>query len=389
MRVETLLPIGKVDPGLRDVSMRPDLAKVPDMAREVEALGYDGLVSGETKNDPYVPLVLGAASTERIRLTTAVVIAFPRSPTVTALAAWDVQSLSKGRLAKPRHRDVQSMTEHAGHDDREAVRAPIRNKSVQHLKPHGVGLGTHDGAECPCRPGLRMGPGLGHGRRSLCRASALHGLAECQIPALPWMVELHRLRIEPLRIKSAATKPPKSALVFLVCGVAHHGHEVLVPTDATAVLGWTCPLAREAARIPHALLARPDRLKSDLVFPAVSEVVLVPGNRTRVGEVAGDGDLPSRQDGLVPLEGILIWNADLHRVARARPADAKKVQVVVEPTHGILDGDMQVPEGVGPGHLDGPPDRRHYLQKDDSELVDLDPGSHALCPAVGHRRPTL
>jgi len=38
MRVETLLPIGKVDPGLRDVSMRPDLAKVPDMAREVEAL---------------------------------------------------------------------------------------------------------------------------------------------------------------------------------------------------------------------------------------------------------------------------------------------------------------------------------------------------------------
>jgi hypothetical protein len=46
MRVETLLPIGKVDPGLRDVSMRLDLSKVPDMAREVEALGYDGLVNG-------------------------------------------------------------------------------------------------------------------------------------------------------------------------------------------------------------------------------------------------------------------------------------------------------------------------------------------------------
>jgi len=98
MRVETLLPIGKVDPGLRDVSMRLDLSKVPDMAREVEALEYDGLVSGETKNYPYVPLVLGAASTERIRLTTAVVIAFPRSPTVTALTAWDLQSLSKGRF---------------------------------------------------------------------------------------------------------------------------------------------------------------------------------------------------------------------------------------------------------------------------------------------------
>ncbi len=98
MRVETLLPIGKVDPGLRDVSMRLDLRRVPDMAREVEALGYDGLVSGETKNDPYVPLVLAAPSTERIRLTTAVVIAFPRSPTATALTAWDVQALSKGRF---------------------------------------------------------------------------------------------------------------------------------------------------------------------------------------------------------------------------------------------------------------------------------------------------
>lgn len=98
MRVETLLPVGKVDPGLREVSMRLDLAGVPDMAREVEALGYDGLASGETKNDPYVPLVLAAASTERIRLTTAVVIAFPRSPTATALTAWDIQSLSKGRF---------------------------------------------------------------------------------------------------------------------------------------------------------------------------------------------------------------------------------------------------------------------------------------------------
>ena len=39
MRVETLLPIGKVDPGLLDVSMRLDLSSVSDMAREVEALG--------------------------------------------------------------------------------------------------------------------------------------------------------------------------------------------------------------------------------------------------------------------------------------------------------------------------------------------------------------
>jgi probable F420-dependent oxidoreductase len=98
MRSETLLPIGKVDPGLRDVSMRLDLLNAATMAREVEELGYDGLASGETKNDPYLSLVLAATSTERIRLTTAVVIAFPRSPTATAMIAWDLQAMSKGRF---------------------------------------------------------------------------------------------------------------------------------------------------------------------------------------------------------------------------------------------------------------------------------------------------
>ncbi len=98
MRSETLLPIGKVDPGLRDASMRLDLREVAEMAREVEALGYDGMTSGETKNDPYLPLALAATSTERIRLTTAVVIAFPRSPTATAMIAWDLQAMSKGRF---------------------------------------------------------------------------------------------------------------------------------------------------------------------------------------------------------------------------------------------------------------------------------------------------
>jgi len=78
--------------------MRLDLAGVAEMAREAEEIGYDGIAAGETKNDPYVPLVLAATATRRARLTTAVVIAFPRSPTATALTAWDLQALSKGRF---------------------------------------------------------------------------------------------------------------------------------------------------------------------------------------------------------------------------------------------------------------------------------------------------
>ena len=80
MRVETLLPLGKLDPGLRAAETPLDLGRVIEDARLVEALGYDGLAVEETKVDPYVVMALAAAGTTRLRLTTAVAMAFPRSP---------------------------------------------------------------------------------------------------------------------------------------------------------------------------------------------------------------------------------------------------------------------------------------------------------------------
>lgn len=67
-------------------------------ARLAEALGYDGIVTEETKDDPFVVMALAAQATERIGLATGVAIAFPRAPAVTALAAWTLQRLSKGRF---------------------------------------------------------------------------------------------------------------------------------------------------------------------------------------------------------------------------------------------------------------------------------------------------
>lgn len=100
------------------------------------------------------------------------------------------------------------------------------------------------------------------------------------------------------------------------------------PPTPPAVLGRTRPLACEAARVPQALLARPDRLERDLVFPAVSEVVLVLGSDTRAGEVAGDGDVPARHDRLVALERVLIRDADLDDVVRPRPGHTRLTSVV-------------------------------------------------------------
>ncbi|MGA8400772.1 MAG: TIGR03617 family F420-dependent LLM class oxidoreductase [Stellaceae bacterium] len=98
MKIETQLPLGNLDPGLRAASGVLDIARVGDEARLAEALGYDGIVSEETKDDPFIALTLAAQATEHIGLATGVAIAFPRAPAVTALAAWTLQRLSKGRF---------------------------------------------------------------------------------------------------------------------------------------------------------------------------------------------------------------------------------------------------------------------------------------------------
>ncbi|MEM7338788.1 MAG: TIGR03617 family F420-dependent LLM class oxidoreductase [Actinomycetota bacterium] len=99
MKVETVLPLGKLDPGLRDTTEPLDLDGFFAGAQQVERIGYDRLTVTETRFDPFVQLALAAQATTRIELASAVAIAFPRSPTVTAQAAWTLQKLSHGRIS--------------------------------------------------------------------------------------------------------------------------------------------------------------------------------------------------------------------------------------------------------------------------------------------------
>lgn len=98
MKIETQLPLGNLDPGLRASSGVLDIGRVGEEARLAEALGCDGIVTEETKDDPFIALTLAAQATTRIGLATGVAIAFPRAPVVTALAAWTLQRLSRGRF---------------------------------------------------------------------------------------------------------------------------------------------------------------------------------------------------------------------------------------------------------------------------------------------------
>lgn len=98
MLLETLLPLGKVDPGLRAPEVPLDLASIGRDARLLEEVGYEGMVVEETKDDPFIIIALAAQATTRLKLATSVAIAFPRSPTVTAMSAWTLQKLSRGRF---------------------------------------------------------------------------------------------------------------------------------------------------------------------------------------------------------------------------------------------------------------------------------------------------
>ncbi|MBV9313370.1 MAG: TIGR03617 family F420-dependent LLM class oxidoreductase [Pseudonocardia sp.] len=98
MRLETLLPLGTVDPGPGTPTTPLDLTSVASSAVLLEQAGYSGLVVEESKDDPFTVLALAATATTTLRLGTAVAIAFPRSPTVMALSAWTLQKLSNGRF---------------------------------------------------------------------------------------------------------------------------------------------------------------------------------------------------------------------------------------------------------------------------------------------------
>jgi alkanesulfonate monooxygenase SsuD/methylene tetrahydromethanopterin reductase-like flavin-dependent oxidoreductase (luciferase family) len=75
-----------------------DLRRAQAAARVAEAAGFDGVVALENAHGPYLPLAAAALATERVQLGTAVAMAFPRSPTITAHQAWDLQQASGGRF---------------------------------------------------------------------------------------------------------------------------------------------------------------------------------------------------------------------------------------------------------------------------------------------------
>jgi probable F420-dependent oxidoreductase len=78
--------------------MSTNVAEIGPRAKELEELGYDGLLTAETGHDAFLPLAVAAEHTDRIELGTGIAVAFARTPMVLAYTANDLQLMSKGRF---------------------------------------------------------------------------------------------------------------------------------------------------------------------------------------------------------------------------------------------------------------------------------------------------
>jgi probable F420-dependent oxidoreductase len=79
---------------MRDVP----LGEVASEAQRYERIGFAGLWSFETKGDPFLTLLPAALATQRMSIGTNIAVAFARTPYATAVAAWDLQKASAGRM---------------------------------------------------------------------------------------------------------------------------------------------------------------------------------------------------------------------------------------------------------------------------------------------------
>ena len=74
------------------------IRRIHELAREVEGAGFSGLWMTEGGRSAYNLCTAAALATDHLGLGTAIAVAFPRSPMVTAQNAWELQEATGGRF---------------------------------------------------------------------------------------------------------------------------------------------------------------------------------------------------------------------------------------------------------------------------------------------------
>jgi probable F420-dependent oxidoreductase len=83
------------------IASAPAQMGLPDIgawAARMERIGFDVIHIAETIHDPFTIAATALSQTTRLTVRTSMALAFPRSPMITAYAAWDLAKYSEGRF---------------------------------------------------------------------------------------------------------------------------------------------------------------------------------------------------------------------------------------------------------------------------------------------------
>lgn len=88
----------KIDSSFSFGDQLDDIDEIKGRYRLFEEQGFDGVVTAEIQNDPFLVVGMGADATDRVELRTGIAVAFARSPMTTAYTAHDLNAFSRGRF---------------------------------------------------------------------------------------------------------------------------------------------------------------------------------------------------------------------------------------------------------------------------------------------------
>ena len=77
---------------------RMGISEIADWAARMERIGFDVVHIAETIHDPFTIAAMALTHTKHLTVRTSMALAFPRSPMITAYAAWDLAKYSNGRF---------------------------------------------------------------------------------------------------------------------------------------------------------------------------------------------------------------------------------------------------------------------------------------------------
>lgn len=203
-------------------------AETAGMARDLERVGFSGMVFTETSQTPWMSIAVAAEAAPSLSFSTGIAVAFPRSPMIAASLAWELAGNTGGRFRL----GLGSQ-----------VKAHVERRYGSEFDPPGPRLGDYVRAVQACFRAFRgEGP-------------------------LSYDGPFYRLSLLP-----AAWAPPR-----------HQYGDVKV--DVSAVGPWMCRMAGEVADGIHVHPLHSTSYLHNRLLPAVAE-----GAR-RAGRDAGDVEL--------------------------------------------------------------------------------------------------